>query len=112
MIECPSFATDKPIKKTLMNKKNDTVQARMLMISYWVFNSCRYTKYFILIAQATMSSPPNNYSGKFLAQKDDQFTCSLFCCIVATFYCALIAHASLDRPNKLTRVELLGQFRG
>ena len=71
--------------------KNDTGQARMLMISYWVFNSCRYTKYFILIAQATMSSPPNNYSGRILDQKVDQFACPLFithhnsCCIVATF---------------------------
>ena len=52
-----------------LNEKNDTGQARMLMISYWVFNLCRYTKYSILIAQATMSSAPNN-SGKFLAQKD------------------------------------------
>ena len=71
----------------------------MLMISYWVFNSCRYTKYFILIAQATMSSPPNNYSGRILDQKVDQFACSLFCCIVATFYFVLIAHASLGRPD-------------
>ena len=90
----------------------------MLMISYWVSNSYRYTKYFILIAQATMSSPPNNYSGRILDQKVDQFACPLFithhnsCCIVATFQFELIAHASLDRPNKLTRVELLGQFRG
>ena len=78
----------------------------MLMISYWVFNSCRYTKYFILIAQATMSSPPNSYSGRVLAQKGDQFDCFLFvthhnsCCILATFYFVLIAHASLGSPNK------------
>ena len=71
---------------TTFEYKNDTEQSRMLMISMttsfllpltnqlFVFLACHSTKHSILIAQATMSSPPNNYSERTLPQKDDQFT--------------------------------------
>ena len=69
----------------------------------FVFIACRKVKYFVLIAQAAMSSQPNSYSGRILAQEDDQFACicsSLITIHVVTFYLVTLLISRTFRASK------------